>query len=164
MAFSKVSESDVFSTNRAAYSIQLNWGEIFDEDIFEWLSIFEKGKNCSLNLTIPALLSMTAALCGPETRIRGSDNGFSTSTNVYLLAVCDPGGGKSVTYENVVEPVLNHIYEKCGVRIGTESYTSAGLQRHQIASKGVGLITSDEGHRFLASNNAKQAKGESERA
>ena len=36
------------STYRAAYSMQLDWGEIFDEEIFEWLSIFEKGKNCSL--------------------------------------------------------------------------------------------------------------------
>ena len=52
-------------------------------------------ENCSLNLTIPALLSMTASLCGPNTMIEGQENGFQTSLNAYLLAVCDSGGRKT---------------------------------------------------------------------
>lgn len=104
---------------------------------------------------------MTSALLAPNTRIKGQSNGFTNSTNLYMLAVCDPGAGKSITYENVIEPVMNNILEK---KVSIESYTTAGLQRHQIASEDVGLITTDEGHRFLASVNAKQLKGESERS
>lgn len=164
MANSKISQADGFETYRNAYSHKMEWKDIFEEDILNWLDLFEKGKNCSLFLTVPALLAMTGALLGPKTRIKGQSNGFTTSTNLYLLAVCDPGGGKSITYENVIEPVMSNLFDRTGKKISTESYTSAGLQRHQIASGGVGLITSDEGHRFLASVNAKQLKGESERA
>lgn len=164
MSNSKLSQADAFETYRNAFSHKINWQDIFEEDILNWLQLFEKGKNCSMFLTVPAILSMTGALVGPKTRIKGQCNGFTTSSNLYLLAVCDPGGGKSITYDNVIEPVMSNLYEKTGKKFLTESYTSAGLQRHQISSEGVGLITSDEGHRFLASVNAKQLKGESERA
>lgn len=52
-------------------------------------------------MAVPALLAMTAAIMGPNTRIKGQSNGFSTSTNLYLLAVCDPGGVKSTIFDNV---------------------------------------------------------------
>lgn len=164
MAFSKLSQTDAFEIYRTVYSSKIEWDDIFEEDIIRWLELFEKGNNCSLFLTVPALLAMTAAIMGPNTRIKGQSNGFSTSTNLYLLAVCDPGGGKSTTFDNVVEPVMNNILEKNRIFFSTESYTTAGLQRHQISSGGVGLITTDEGHRFLESVNAKQLKGESERS
>ena len=53
---------------------------------------------------------------------------------------------------------------KHGLHIQLEHNTCAGIQKHQIENKGYGLITTDEGHRFLAGVSAKQAKGESEKA
>ena len=46
------------------------------EDVYQLLATYEKGKNCSLNLTIPALLAMTANLCGLNTRIEGQEMAF----------------------------------------------------------------------------------------
>ena len=84
--------------------------------------------------------------------------------NHYLIAVCDPGGGKTLTYERVIEPMLKNLYCKQGVKIHLENYTSSGMQKHQIPSKGYGFLSSDEGHRILSSVNMKQMKGEAERA
>jgi hypothetical protein len=45
-----------------------------------------------------------------------------------------------------------------------ESYTTAGIHEHQRKNDGYSLITTDEGHRLIASIQQKQAKGDSERA
>ena len=89
---------------------------------------------------------------------------FSNPLNEYLIAVCDPGGGKSNTFSRVIQPVLDNISQKHGLQIHLQSYTAAGLQKHQIDNKGYGLITGDEGQRFLSSISMKQSKGEAEKA
>ena len=80
-----------------------------------------------------------------------------------MIAVCDPGGGKTNTYDRVIAPVIESI-TSTGKNVQLESYTTAGIQKHQIDTKGYGLITGDEGHRFMSSINQKQLKGESERS
>lgn len=50
------------------------------------------------------------------------------------------------------------------VQILLENYTTAGIQKHQIENKGYGIITGDEGHRFVSSVSMKQSKGEAEKA
>ena len=45
---------------------------------------------------------------------------------MYLLSVCDPGGGKSLTFEKVVTPVLDHIKTISGYSMALENYTTAG--------------------------------------
>ena len=74
---------------------------------------------------------------------------FRTPLNTFLLSVCDPGGRKSSTYNKVMN---------------IEKYTTAGIQNPQIKTNGYGLITSDEGYRFLNSIQVKQKNGEAERA
>ncbi|CAC5410031.1 unnamed protein product [Mytilus coruscus] len=113
---------------------------------------------------MPALLSMTASICGPKTKVEGQGKAFNTTLNSYLIAVCDPGGGKTVTYDTVIEPVMDEILTKFGKKMQLDNYTNPGIQKHQISNDGYGLITSDEGHRFLSSINCKQMKGESERS
>ncbi|XP_052098935.1 uncharacterized protein LOC127733660 [Mytilus californianus] len=63
----------------------------------------------------------------------------------------------------ILEKILQHRSRSEVLHTNTQLGQTC-LQRHQIASGGVGLITTDEGHRFLASVNAKQLKGESERS
>ena len=56
------------------------------------------------------------------------------------------------------------INQKHAIALQLETYTNAGVQNHQIMNKGYGLITSDEGHQFLATINLKQSKGEAEKS
>lgn len=164
MTSRKFSEEDAFMTYQAAYSTNVDWNSFIDEEVFTFLDIYQKGLNVSMNLSIPALFSLTSSLCGPHSRIEGQGKSFSTSLNSYLIAICDPGGGKTVTFEKIIEPVTQKIFQETGRRIEIENYTHAGIQNHQIKNEGYGLITTDEGHRILASINAKQQRGESERS
>ena len=81
-----------------------------------------------------------------------------------IIPVCDPGGGKTSTFENVVAPVVKVIFDQKHFHLSIETYTTAGIHRHQADSGGYGLITSDEGHRLLAAINAKQNRSEGEGA
>ena len=138
----KLSEEDVFHTYMTAYDTEIEWEQFMDPEIFQWMDIYQKAKNCSLSLTVPALLSMTACFCGPKTRVIGQSNGFSTSINAYLLAVCDPGGGKTVAYENVIEPVIERLLEKTGKKFSLDNYTQAGMHKNQVWSYNIRRRTS----------------------
>ena len=168
MSFSKLnkkfSSKDVLKTYKRAFRIPIPWDLILHEDIYNWINLFQDSNNCSINLVMPSLLSMTGSLCGPNTRVASMGNIFNSSLNCYNLAICDPGGGKSITFDKVIEPTLFNYQEKTGKSLHLENYTTAGIQNHQIQNKGYGLITSDEGHRFLSNVNSKQNKGESERS
>ena len=165
MSFSKpnkIKTQDIFSTYRKSYKIQIPWAEILDKDVFAWMQIYEKSTNCSINLTMSCLLSLIPALCGPNTFVSTNDGSFKTSLNTFIFAVCDPGGGKSLTFNNVLQPVLDDYFSKKNVPLNIETYTIPGIQKHQIDNQGYGLITSDEGHRFLSQLKSKIAKGESD--
>lgn len=79
-----------------------------------------------------------------------------------MIAVCAPGGGKSIAYEHMISNTLDRIFQDHNVSLGIETYTTAGLQVHQKENGCSGLITSDEGHRILAQINSKQSKNEAE--
>jgi len=64
----------------------------------------------------------------------------------------------------VINEVADSIQEYFDKSILIESYSCAGLQRHQQENSGYALLCSDEGHRILASLNNKQSKNEGERA
>ena len=159
-----LSKNDIFKTYKQAYNATIPWEDILPPDFVRWLTIFEKATNCSKTLTMSCLIPLTSSMCGPDTKITLKDSTFSSSLNSFVLSVCDPGGGKSNTFSHVVEPVLDDYKVSTGHSLHIEGYTIAGLQTHQAASKGWGLITSDEGHRILASWRNKQQKGESENA
>jgi hypothetical protein len=104
-----------------------------NQETYDWFELFEKGRNCAMNLVMPVLLALTSAMCGPTSKVECSGGSFATTLNHYLIAVCDPGGGKTLTYERVIEPMLKNLYCKQGVKIHLENYTSSGMQKHQIA-------------------------------
>lgn len=137
---------------------------VLDETFVRWLDLFEKATNCSKSLVLSSVIALASALCGPNTKVTTRDGSFSNSLNTFLIAVCDPGGGKSNTFDRVIQPVLDNTCKRHGLNLQIESYTTAGIQAHQISNKGYGLITGDEGHRFLSSVNIKQNKGEAEKA
>ena len=96
--FFKISEEDVFNVYRAAYSIPIPWDGVLDEKLAVWMENYEMATICSRSFIMPSLLSLTAALCGPLSSVTAQDHNFNTSLNQFLIAVCDPGGGKSNTF------------------------------------------------------------------
>ncbi|CAG2253452.1 RAD54 [Mytilus edulis] len=163
-AFKKFRSEDILSLYKSAYNTKIPWKEVFEEETENYFSIFEKATNCSRSLVLSSVLSLTSTLCGPNTKVTVGDNSYSTVLNQYIVAVCAPGGGKTNTYYKVIDPVVEKIKEKHGIAIQLEAYTTAGLQKHQLNNQGYGIITCDEGHRFLSSVNVKQSKGEGERS
>lgn len=79
------------------------------------------------------------------------------------MAIAAPGGGKSYIYQ-VVNDICHSLESGFNTSILLESFSSAGLQRHQTENAGYALLCSDEGHRILATLNNKQSKYEGERA
>ena len=125
MANKKIDDKDIFQTYRASYKVKFPWNTILDDDISTWLSSFENGTNCPRNLVISALVSLTSTICGPKTFVTSNES-FRQSLNTFLIAVCDPGGGKSNTFDKVISPVMEVIEKKVGAKIMLETYTTAG--------------------------------------
>lgn len=164
MAARRLSKETCFDVYQSAYKITVDWDLGMDEDCVDWLNIYSKANNCPKRLVIPALISLTSTLCGPKTRIQGNGDAFSSTLNSFMFVVADPGAGKSNVYEKVLEPVFERYAEITGKQINIENYTTAGIHKQQIDNNGYGMVTSDEGHRFLSSVQTKQGKGEGERA
>ena len=162
MASKKLSEEDIFITYKASYRVKIQWKDILPRDAAEWIETYEYATNCPRALSIPALTSLTSALCGPGTSV--VSNSFKSTINQYIFAICAPGGGKSNTFDRIVHPVMEEIERICGQNISLETYTTAGIQKLQTDNGGYGLITGDEGERFLSTITQKQKQGESERA
>lgn len=73
-------------------------------------------------------------------------------------------GGKSNTFNTVLQPVVDHIHRRHLVQIHLENYIIAGIQKHQLENKGYGLKTGYEENRFLSSISVNQSKGEAEKS
>jgi hypothetical protein len=101
-------------------------------------------------------------LCGPNTKVQTNDGSFASPINTYLIAVCDPGGGKTNTMNNVLEPVFDLFLEKKDMPLNIETYTVPGMQKFLHESDGYGMVVSDEGNRVLNHVTSKQAKGDNE--
>ena len=84
---------------------------------------------------------------------------FTSFKNTYCLAICDPAGGKSVTYDKVITPVLDANTETTGQTLNLETCKLAWIHKHQVDNEGYGVILSDEGHRFLSSIQTKEEMG-----
>lgn len=96
------------------------------------MDTYQREQNVSMHLSLPVLLNLTSCICGPKSRKESLGKLFSTCLNTYLIAICDPGGGKTVTFEKDIEPVPQAIYQETGKKIQIENYTYAGIQMHQI--------------------------------
>ena len=165
MAFSKphrISSFDCFKTYKQAFNIAIPWDCILPPDIDEWLTTYCKGTNSNKRMAFSSLLTMTSCLCGPKTKVTNENSSFSQSFNTNILNVSDPGGGKTTTYNNFMQPGIDLFKEKTGKHLNLETYTHAGLQNQQIANRGYGLISSDEGHRFFSQLKSKISKGDNE--
>ena len=93
---------DVHDVYRKAYKIAYNWGNILSDDAMDFFELFERATNCSVNLTMSALLPMVGTIWGPHTAIECQQGAFKSTQNTFLMSVC----GKSTTYDRVTAPVI----------------------------------------------------------
>lgn len=147
-----------------AYSNKFRWNEILEHDLSEFFAMFAQCYNCPITIAMGSVLPLIACLCGPECSMEVRGSTYRVPLNTYSIIVSAPGGGKSVSFDKIVSPTARLIEEKHQVKIMIESYSSAGLQRHQTENAGRAILTSDEGHRLLAAINSKQMRQEAERA
>lgn len=75
------------------------------------------------------LFSLTSS-CGPQSRIEGQEQSFSTSYNTYLFSICDPDCEKTETFKKVIEPVTQAIYQQTRKKIQIKKYKHDGIQTH----------------------------------
>ena len=165
MAFSKphrISSHDCFKTYRQAFEVNFPWDRILPEHIDTWLSVYCKGTNSNKRMAFTSMLTITSSFCGPKTKVCNEELSFSQSFNTNIINVSDPGGGKTTTFNNFLQPGIEVFKDKTNKSLNLENYTLAGLHNQQIANKGYGLIASDEGHRFFSQLKSKISKGDNE--
>ena len=149
---------------KSAYMSKFQWTDHLEEPLGNYLELFSKAYNCPVTVSMGSLFPLTSTMCGSNTTIVARGDTFIMPMNLYSMVVSAPGGGKSVAFKHLIQGPCDTIQAEKAISIQIESYTVAGLQRHQQDNKGYALLTSDEGHRILASINVKQQKSEGERA
>ena len=73
------------------FSNKKEWSKLLEDDVFDFLSLFEKANNTALSLVSPALVTLTTSLAGPSTTVKTMKVIIVTSLNTYCLAICDNG-------------------------------------------------------------------------
>lgn len=163
MAGQGLGSTDYMKIYKLAYKEIYDWDKYLDQNELQFLDILWKARCVHPSMAVPAFMTATSALSGPNARIQAHENGQSAPIILYMFTICAPGGGKSTCFENIIIPA-GEVYEKsAGQSLLIENYTQAGMQNHQYESKGYGLLSSDEGVRVLSAIHGKQVKNEGER-
>ena len=89
----KFKSTDVNEIYKHAFDYEIPWKEIVGEDMFKFLSLHERATFCANNLTMSNVLACISSLCGPKTSIETKDKCIKSSINMFVISVCDPGGG-----------------------------------------------------------------------
>ena len=149
---------------RQVYSCKFSWDQILDANVNEYFQYFSKAYNCPMTNCVGCIFPLVAAICGPDTKVQVIADHYKIPLNTYLMLITAPGGGKSVLWKHIIEQTADGIKAEDDTSILVESYSTAGLQRHQQENNGRILLTSDEGQRILSSINAKQALQQAEKS
>ena len=147
---------------RKTYSVKFRWADILSPTLYDYLEGVKTSFNCPKALAMGALLPMTSATCGPQTIVNAMN--FNMPLNIFNLANCAPGAGKSVAFTKFVSEPCEHLYREYGINPLLECYSNAGLHRHHADNKNYAIVSSDEGHRIFAGIASKEGRSEAERA
>lgn len=159
----KFRTTDVGRLYKHAYNVKFDWEDIMPPNFLYLMQVYRKARTCPIELSFSSMLAMTSCLAGPQAKVSTHPHSKPSSLNLYMLAVCAPGGGKSSTFDHFIRPGEKVFQEDRGRSPVIESYTHAGLQEHMISLDGYAIIASEEGGRILQGIQAKQAKMEGER-
>jgi DUF2075 family protein len=61
MSLRRFSDVGSFDTYKAAYSAQIEWKSILNQESYDWLELFEKGRNCASVFGASAFLKMCSS-------------------------------------------------------------------------------------------------------
>jgi hypothetical protein len=161
MSKKALSEPDIDRIYALCYKETIKWDDVVPANIYEYLRTVELSFNAPAEMSLLSMLAMTSCLCGPNTNVMGNE-ALSSPLNQFFIMVADPGTGKSPIHAKIVRPGISAVAGVSGFSVEMEGYTNAGLYRHQTTCNGYGLITSDEGAKFLQAVSNKQAKNEGE--
>lgn len=126
----------VMELYRTAYKSTFNWADILPVPLFRYLQLFSIEKNCPITVSMGSLIPLVAAVCGPNTTMLVRGPSYKQPLNTYMFIVSAPGGGKSVAFANIINEVATQIKKEKDLNIVIETYSVAGLQRHQTENKG----------------------------
>ena len=160
----KLDKKSVRKIYKSAYKSKMPWNQILPHEVYGFLDDYQKATGCEKTIVMANLIPLTGAICGPNTRLTTKENTFTVTLNEFSFLICDPGGGKTNTKERVLHPVFENFKQETGHPLNLENYTLAGLQTHQIRTKGWGMIATDEGQKVMSSWRHKNQNGESETA
>ena len=100
------------------------------------MSLMSVAKNLPVTVAMGSIIPLTACVCGPKTEIKVEQE-YEMKLNTYSMEVAAPGGGKNIAYQLLLQAPLDKIRESTGKIINLESYSMAGLQRHQNENEGM---------------------------
>ena len=129
-------QSSIARLYKDTYEHKYLWPTLLEEPLSSYLTMFSVAKNCPATVSMGCLLPLTAAVCGPEAEVCLEGSEYSIPLNTYAMTVMAPGGGKSTAFENFIEKSQQLIKEECNRSLVIESYSVAGLQRHQKENEG----------------------------
>ena len=115
----KLKSTDLAHAYKESYSEEFDWTDILTKELLAYLDVLEKACGCPITMSVSAMLPLTACLAGPNTRIEAqTSEAYASSLNMYVFSVCDPGGGKSMTFDNILMPVIDHLKKIHNLSIG----------------------------------------------
>lgn len=114
---------------RTPYCFSVDYKMQLDQNVSNFMYEYWKGQNVSMHLSLSTLFSLTSS-CGPQSRIEGQEQSFSTSLNTYFIAICDPDCEKTETFKKVIEPVTQAIYQQTRKKIQIKKNKHDGIQTH----------------------------------
>ena len=113
---------------KKAYRLEFSWNEIISSNLEEYLNLTSVALNCPISLAVGALLPVTSAFCGPDTRVQAVN--YSMPLNTFSISVCAPGGGKSAAFKHLVCDATEKVFDDYGINALLETYSSAGHHHH----------------------------------
>ena len=111
---------------RRAYRVKFRWADILSRTLFEYMERVKTSLNCPKARTMGALLPMTSAICGPETRVNVMN--FNIPFIIFNLIICAPLGA----FTKFVSEWFEHLYRKYGINPLLKYYLNICLHLHHV--------------------------------
>ena len=132
----KFKQTQISSLYKQAYGEKFLWPTLLAEPLRSYMSLMSVAKNMPVTVAMGSIIPLTACVCGPKTEIKIEEQ-YKMKLNTYSMIVAAPGGGKSTAYQLLLQSSFDVIKERTDKLINLESYSMAGLQRHQNENEGM---------------------------
>lgn len=121
MDTSRSSRSDVNKKNlwavadhvyRKSGTITVQWQEMLDQDIYQFLDSFSKNMLCPLDFVVASLIPCISMAAGPRVRMDVLTGYWSINSYFFLIGA--PTTGKSTVYKHIIQEFSKGVEEIIG--------------------------------------------------